>query len=90
MSWDCFTNSEPLAKKDYNCDACEALLNFSCLADYKGDELKLLETAKAEGWKLKAGTKYMKCSGIFDGSPCVFRGRPEIDAICHKYGVYDL
>jgi len=88
MSWNPCTNSEPIARKQYNCQASDWVNNTLCLDDLTEDERKAYKTAEAEGWKILKGTRYLKASGFYDGEPSVFRARPDMDAICQKYQLY--
>lgn len=87
--WDMQTVTTPKARKDYPCEACQWLLN-DCWqeADYTPEEWQQMEQAKADGYKILSGQKYIKVSGKWEGEFAVFRARPEIDAICQKYDIY--
>lgn len=88
MTWDIATHTEPRARKDYRCDACELLrsIGFDCGTP---EEAKFIDQAKADGYQILKGQRYRKISGIWEGSSSVFRARPQIDDICIKYGLYD-
>jgi len=89
MSWDCATDSQPKARKDYRCNACVALFSTSCMADYSGTELEILKAAEKDDWMIKKGNVYRKTQGFWDGEPVTFRARPEIDELCRKYDAYE-
>ena len=86
--WDLEKNTEPKAAKDYPCDACEWIFNSINEGIFSFDEMRLIVKAKRDNWKVKKGQKYVKVTGIWNGDWSVFRGRPEIDALCHKYKIY--
>lgn len=89
MSWDVCTETMPIAKKDYNCDAAEWICNVSLQDDlYEPEDLAIIKQAKDEGWKIKKGTKYLRISGKFKGVWCTFRARLDLNDICHKYNIY--
>jgi len=89
MTWDCYTNTEPVARKEYRCDAADCIHRVICFEDLEGDEIPVYQKAKAEGFKILKGTKYLKTSGFWEGEPSVFRARPDLDEICLKYSLYD-
>ena len=88
MGWDVATNTEPVARKEYRCDASEWINNMMDLDDFTSEELGLFDTARTEGFKILKGSKYLKTTGFWDGEPSVFRARPEMDVICRKYNLY--
>ena len=74
----------------YWCGACEWINNTCCRDDLTDEEKVLYDQAKSDGFKILKGMKYAKTHGFYDGEPSVFRARPEMDAICHKYDIYDV
>ena len=79
----------PVARKDYYCNASDWICNsFLCDEDYDPEDLVTIEKAREENWKILKGTKYVKVIGKWNGEFQTFRGRPELDAICHKYDLY--
>ena len=82
------SETHPIARKDYPCGACEWLLKGG-LPDLKYSEAKLWIKAQREGFKIKAGTRYLKQANIFGGDFCCFRARPEINELCMKYDIYE-
>jgi hypothetical protein len=81
--------TQPTAKKDYPCDACEWLLNGGYPEGMTISEWRSIVRAKRNGWKIKAGQKYIKQAGIYEGDFYCTRSIPEIHAICLKYDVYE-
>lgn len=91
MSWDVYTVTRPVARKEYDCDACELISSFGLMeGDLNPDEWDAIEEARSEGSKILPGTKYIKCKGIYEGMPCTFRARADIDKICTDNDFYDL
>ena len=88
MSWSLRNESKPSARKAYECDACEWLINVGT-DDLSEDELTLYEQAKNESFSIQPGQTYVKVEGIWDGEFTVFRARPEIHELCIKYNIYD-
>ena len=88
MSWDVYTGSTPIARKDYRCDASE----YVC--DRVGDQLfsfadyRIIVRAKRDGWKIKKGQRYEKCVGKWDGEWSTFRARQDMHELCLKYDLY--
>jgi len=89
MSWDVATNTEPVARKNYMCDACDCFHRMADKGDLTPEEEVAYEAAAADGFKIPRGMKYLKTHGFYDGEPSVFRARPDMDAICIKYDIYD-
>lgn len=81
------SETHPVAKKEYACNACEWLLNAG-LPEMPYSEAKLFVLARRDGYKIKKGQRYLKQASIFGGDFCCFRARPEIHALCLKYDVY--
>lgn len=90
MCWDVSTETTPTARKAYLCNAAEWINNSGMGEDdFAPEDWDKIITAKAEGWKILPGTKYVKVKGIYEGEFSTFRGRPELCDICHKYDLYD-
>ena len=81
--------THPIATKDYDCDACVWLDNGGLPEAMNFTEAKQWIRAKHDGFKIKKGQKYIKVAQIYSGDFCTFRARPEIDAICRKYDIYE-
>lgn len=87
--WDfCFETIQK-ARKNYDCQACEWVINCLDISDLTDEEIKLYETAKSEGFKVLKGQEYLKISGKWEGDFSVFRARPEIEKLCQKYNLYE-
>lgn len=92
MGWDFCNQTTPQARKRYHCDASDWINNFGLedvVCDCTDDEKAALKRAEQEGWKILPGTKYVKCSGVWEGDFSVFRARPELNAICLRLDLYD-
>lgn len=92
MGWDFCTKTNQKAAKNYFCRASEILKDCTEYKDksaWDNDEWLSIESAKADNWNIKKGDTYVKISGKWDGDFSVFRARPDIDALCHKYGLYN-
>ena len=92
MSIYALRNETPTARKDYHCDACERLLEGGepDFTRYTVGEWAHILKAKANGYKIKIGDKYMKQVNVHYGDIGTFRAIPEIHAICAKYEYYDF
>lgn len=88
MGWDCYEESTPIARKDYNCDASDFLCEMIGEVKFSFAELRLIVKAKRDKWRIKKGQKYLKVKGKWDGDFCTFRARPELDDICRKHELY--
>ncbi len=90
MVWDVCTTTRPVARKEYECDACELIEGFGLSeGDFEPEDWAVIEKAEAEGNKILPGTRYVKTKGIWEGSAATFRAREDVDAICVKYDFYD-
>ena len=82
-----------VATKLIDCNACEYVYNFmneeikSKLTD---EELSDILKAKRNGWKIEKGQTYIRQRGLYLGIPFVSKFIPEINEICHKYGLYKM
>tara|TARA_R110002049_G_scaffold282589_3_gene462439 strand:+ start:1175 stop:1447 length:273 start_codon:yes stop_codon:yes gene_type:complete len=88
MGWDVETTTEPVARKDYHCMACDWIHDSISEQIFNFSELRLIAKAKKENWQIKKGQKYIKVSGKWDGEWCTFRARPEINDLCQKHDIY--
>ena len=86
--WDFSGETQPTARKDYHCDASEWLSNFDD-SDFDAQDLAIINLARSENNKILKGTKYIKVTGKYEGDFCTFRAKPELNAICIKYDIYD-
>ena len=58
MTWDVSTITEPVARKEYACDACELIHSFGIMeSDVTPEEWAAWLQAKSDGYKILKGTK---------------------------------
>lgn len=89
MSWAVFTDSEPVARKEYRCDAYCYWLSNLAESDFEGDDLLIYQGAKADNFRIKKGMKYVKRVGLFDGVWQTFRARIDTNNLCLKLDLYE-
>lgn len=81
--------SFPVAKKDYPCDGCWFIRESGFEASFfTFEERRHIVKARKEGWKIKAGQKYLYQYNYCYGQVYPFRSRIEIHKICLKYNLY--
>ena len=81
--------STPVARKHYNCDACEWTFNGDIGPEfYTADELLLIDAAKADKRKILPGQQYVKQT-LRDGRELLtYRARVDMHKICLKYDMF--
>lgn len=86
------SETQPFAKKEHDCDACEWLNNsgYTNEEDLTPDEWKSYQLAKSNGFKIKKGESYIRQNNKFDGEIYTFKAIPAIHDICIKYDFYDV
>lgn len=82
--------TEPTARKEHRCDACEFLLQDLCstVGELTFSEKRDVVKARRNSWKIKKGQKYINQVCKYDDIYTV-KAIPEIHAICLKYGLYE-
>ena len=85
--WDFSEETQPIARKDYHCDASDWLTNFD-RNDFDKEELVIIDLAKTENNKILKGTKYIKVSGKWEGEFNTFRARIDLNTICADHDAY--
>ncbi len=89
MCWEMETTSQPVARKNYHCEAANWINSSGFVeADYSPEDWAIIEKARAEDWEIKKGTKYTKTSGKWEGDFTTFRARLDLDEICQQYEIY--
>jgi len=90
MGWGVYTETRPVARKDYPCDACESALwaELNYPENIDKEDFEVMENAKADGYRILKGMKYIKVCGLYEGNWTTFRARIGVDEICHKYEAY--
>jgi DNA gyrase inhibitor GyrI len=82
--------TRPIAKKEYNCDASAWLDNDGkCTDDMTPEQIKIYDSARAERFKIKAGSQYIKQTGMIGGEWAVYRARIDMHELAIKLGVMD-
>jgi hypothetical protein len=90
MSWTLANTTTQIAQKEYHCEASDWITNGGIdERDFAPEDWKIIQDAQAEKWKILPGTRYVKTVGQWEGSWETFRAREDLDAICHKYKLYD-
>ena len=81
--------SEQVAKKFYNCDACHIWDNSGYgQKDVTPDDWLIVEACKADKWKIVPCQKYLKV--IYDdGGLTTYRARIDMDNLCHRLGFFE-
>lgn len=87
MNW-VLSDSRPVARKIYECNACLFLLEALPHEEFTCAELRSIVRARRDGWRILPGQRYIRQVQKFEGDIVTVRSRPEIDAICHKYKLY--
>jgi hypothetical protein len=86
---DIIREATPTARNDYNCDACEWLVNNGCdWTDYTYAERRLIVKARRNKWRIQKGDKYYLQVNNYYGDFGQFRAIPEMNDICIKYELY--
>ena len=88
------SESEPVARKNYGCDACVWLTEY----DWKElislgltfAERRAVIKARQNGWRIMKGEKHLQATIIGCENEIIsWRAIPEIHAICLKYDIYE-
>jgi len=78
------------ARKVYACDALVLIEDWGPrLGDVTREELDAIELAQAEGGRILVGREYLHTRGIWEGMRYTAHCRPELEAICQKYDLYE-
>jgi len=81
----------PIARKIYNCDACDWIVNgdlyetFHCCT---WEEKKDIIRARRNKWRIHPGQKYLRQAMKWEGEMTTFKAIPEMHDICVKYDLY--
>jgi hypothetical protein len=92
MSVEVLSESSPVARKEHDCMACEWLNNsgYATEQDLTADEWAAYKLAESNKWKITKGQRYIRQNNKYDGEIYSFTAIPEINAICHKYDLYEV
>lgn len=86
---DFFDMSTQVARKNYSCDACQALLDSGYrMIDFTFSERKDIVRAQRKSWTIKKGQKYIRQVSVDNGEFSTYKAIPEIDKICFKYKLF--
>ena len=84
---------KPRARKFYKCNACEWIFDAGIVCDIWEEltytEKRALAKARKARFKIIPGQVYIKVPQVCCGEFFVFRGIPEIDAICQRLDLYE-
>ena len=82
---------EPVARKKYNCNACEYILNNGSFNDFKNltfAEFRKLVIAKNNKYKILKGEKYIRQFLSYENEAYEFLAIKTVHEICLKYKIY--
>jgi len=88
MSVQVLSESNPIARKDHVCNACEFINEHWGSHNFTIGELRVIVLARRNGYKIKIGDSYIKQNNICHGDIYTFKAIPEIHEICLKYNLY--
>ena len=84
-------DTNQVARKDYSCDACDAILSSMVYPDdFDKDDLEVMSQAFNDGWKIKKGQVYNRQCNKIGGDIGTFKSRPEMLFIYFKYDMNDF
>lgn len=83
------SETEPVARKMYNCDASYVLIDLQNDGIFTPEEQSLIDAVKKQGWKILPGQKYRKCVCVDAGRISTYRALLEMDALLSKYDLYN-
>ena len=81
-------SSEPIARKDYPCEASYFIREGGTLDYMTFSEKRVFARAKSQAFKIIKGQKYMRQFNKYEGDTYTFRAIPEVHSICAKYDLY--
>lgn len=88
--WELETTTEPVARKEYNCQAWPWIDNQGFdERDFDPEDWQTIEKARKEKFKILKGTKYICVNGKWEGEFTTFRARKDLDDICRQYEFYE-
>lgn len=81
--------TNPVARKNYECMACEWVLNKGIDGyGFSKDELRILAKARKNKWKILKGQKYIRQFNKQDSGVYTFKAIPEVHQICLDNDLY--
>ena len=90
MGWTMETITNPIAKKDYHCEASDWIDNTIGwdAEEFDDKDRTVIKKAREEDCRILKGTKYLKVSGKWEGEFETFRARQDLHSICLKHDLY--
>lgn len=86
MDIEIIRDETPRARKDYNCNASQALFEgYVYPDDFTDEEIVILFETHSNNSMIKKGEIYSKQTNKIDGNINTFRARPEVLPIYFKY-----
>ena len=83
------TERNPVARKGYDCMACEWINNSWGDFEFSISELKLIAKARAANYKVKKGERYIRQANKHEGRVYDFIAIPEMHEICLNHDIYE-
>ncbi len=80
--------SNPVAKKAYNCVACEYIREFLNQGYFTISDYRKIVKAKRQGWKIQPGQRYVKQVQVDGRELITYRAIPEMDELCNLYDLW--
>ena len=78
------------AVKDHRCDSCMLWLESGLsLRDCNSEQIEVIERAKADGFKILKGQKYVKVTVKYDGALQTFKHRPDMYRVCDELELFE-
>ncbi len=78
------------AAKDHYCDSCRLWLESGLhLRDCNNEQKEAIELAKADGFKILKGQKYIKVTVKYDGVLQTFKHRPDMYKVCDELELFE-
>lgn len=83
--------TEPVARKRYDCDACLWLLRDGIDGNgYTRTELRAISRARKNNWCIVPGDKYLRQNNKLFGEAYTFKAIPGIHKICVEHDLYKV
>ena len=90
MSITVLSESNPVARKEHDCCASDFILSTGISGfGYSFAELRVIAKAKANGYKIQKGERYLRQGNVCDGELYTFKAIPAMHDICIRHGLYE-
>ena len=86
------SESTPVARKNYGCDACNWISEGmpDVLEGLSYSEIRAIVKARNNGWRIMKGQKHLQATIVScDGDLVSWRAIPAIHDICMEHDIYD-